>query len=298
MNPLSQGLPLLVARLAATYTRRFTWSENGQAGTALLGLLNHRHPAVGEHQDRERSQREDEPSPAASHPTVDTAQRRHHGRERERIRIAEEAVPPPVVEPDQLGDDARGQQDHRGREQRCADGGPATAIDDRGAGEDERAEAGGGDDVEVRHHAERARDEHPHGGGQQPTCRRAHGPVVLDLLHREGWVGRHRLGLHPREFALLWRLAENPGVPVPPGILLSEVWHLAHRPETNSLAVHVCRLRAKLAGAGLADLLHTSPGGYLLSPVAEEAAAGGGEAEAGAGASIANNRVAMPGACR
>ena len=94
--------------------------------------------------------------------------------------------------------------------------------------------------------------------------RRAHGRVQLDLLHREGWVGRHRLGLHPREFALLWRLAETPGVPVAPQVLLSEVWHLSHRPETNSLAVHVCRLRAKLAVAGLSHLLHTSPGGYVL----------------------------------
>lgn len=96
--------------------------------------------------------------------------------------------------------------------------------------------------------------------------RRAHGPVTLDLLHREGWVGRHRLGLHPREFALLWRLAESPGEAVSPGTLLTEVWNLAHRPETNSLAVHVCRLRAKLAVAGLPDLLRTSPAGYVLVP--------------------------------
>ncbi|MFC3173010.1 winged helix-turn-helix domain-containing protein [Novosphingobium bradum] len=126
--------------------------------------------------------------------------------------------------------------------------------------------------------------------------RRAHGPVLLDLLHREGWVGRHRLGLHPREFALLWRLAESPGVAVSPGTLLNEVWHLPHRPETNSLAVHVCRLRAKLAGVGLADLLHTSPGGYLLSQVPDEpTAARPGSADPGGAA--ANNRVAMPGAC-
>ena len=98
--------------------------------------------------------------------------------------------------------------------------------------------------------------------------RLSHGPVILDLLDREGWVGRHRLGLHPREFALLWRLAETPGVPVAPDTLLNEVWHLSHRPETNSLAVHVCRLRAKLAVAGLPHLLYTSPGGYVLQPPA------------------------------
>jgi len=96
---------------------------------------------------------------------------------------------------------------------------------------------------------------------------RSHGPILLDLLHREGWVGRSRLGLHPREFALLWRLADTPDVPVAPATLLSDIWHLAHRPETNSLAVHVCRLRAKLAGAGLPGLLHTSAGGYVLAAV-------------------------------
>jgi DNA-binding response OmpR family regulator len=116
--------------------------------------------------------------------------------------------------------------------------------------------------------------------------RRTHGAVVLDLLHREGWVGRHRLGLHPREFALLWRLAETPGEAVSPGTLLSEVWQLTHRPETNSLAVHVCRLRAKLAVAGLPDLLHTAPTGYMLEPpahaVTELPFARSGEAEADA----------------
>jgi len=103
----------------------------------------------------------------------------------------------------------------------------------------------------------------------------AHGPVVLDLFRREGWVGRHRLGLHPREFALLWRLAETPGEPVSPGVLLTEVWQLSHRPETNSLAVHVCRLRAKLAVAGLPDLLRTSEAGYVLLPAAGEPGAPG-----------------------
>lgn len=123
--------------------------------------------------------------------------------------------------------------------------------------------------------------------------RRSHGPVLLDLLHREGWVGRHRLGLHPREFALLWRLAETPDVPVAPGTLLSDVWHLSHRPETNSLAVHICRLRAKLAGAGLPDLLHTSPGGYLLAAVADDEA----EAPAGQRRGEARDPGIVPEAC-
>lgn len=100
--------------------------------------------------------------------------------------------------------------------------------------------------------------------------RRVHGAVTLDLLLRDGWVGERRIGLHPREFALLWRLAENPGEAVPPGSLLHDVWKLQFRPETNSLAVHVCRLRAKLAAAGLPQIVQTTPGGsYVLEPVSE-----------------------------
>ena len=101
---------------------------------------------------------------------------------------------------------------------------------------------------------------------------RGHGQLRLDLLTREGHVGEHRLGLHPREFALLWRLAESPGEPVSADALLSQVWQLHFRPETNSLAVHVCRLRAKLAVAGLPDIIRTAPaGGYVLAACPMEA---------------------------
>jgi len=100
--------------------------------------------------------------------------------------------------------------------------------------------------------------------------RRVHGAVTLDLLLRDGWVRERRIGLHPREFALLWRLAENPGEAVAPGSLLNDVWKLQFRPETNSLAVHVCRLRAKLAAVGLPQMVRTTPGGsYVLEPAPE-----------------------------
>jgi len=53
---------------------------------------------------------------------------------------------------------------------------------------------------------------------------------------------------------------------VPPSELRSDVWRLAFRPETNSLAVHVSRLRAKLRTAGLDGLVETRPdGGYRLA---------------------------------
>ncbi|MFA7587560.1 MAG: winged helix-turn-helix domain-containing protein [Novosphingobium sp.] len=104
---------------------------------------------------------------------------------------------------------------------------------------------------------------------------RIHGRLVLDLLVRDGWVSDRRIGLHPREFALLWRLAETPGEPVEANELLSDVWQLNFRPETNSLAVHVCRLRAKLAVAGLDKVVATTPSGaYVLT--------GSGDVTAGA----------------
>lgn len=91
------------------------------------------------------------------------------------------------------------------------------------------------------------------------------GPVRLDLLAREAFVAGRGVGLHPREFALLWRLADQPGAAVGPRELLADVWRLAFRPETNSLAVHVSRLRAKLRLAGAGEPIETlASGAYRL----------------------------------
>ena len=83
---------------------------------------------------------------------------------------------------------------------------------------------------------------------------------------RDAFVAGRGAGLHPREFLLLWRLAEEPGSAVPASELRSDVWRLAFRPETNSLAVHVSRLRSKLRTAGLDGLIETvADGGYRLA---------------------------------
>ena len=92
------------------------------------------------------------------------------------------------------------------------------------------------------------------------------GPLRLDLLSRDGMVAGRALALHPREFALLWRLGDQPGEALSPDLLLRDVWRLEFRPETNSLAVHVSRLRAKLRLAGLDGLIETLPdGAYRLA---------------------------------
>ena len=96
---------------------------------------------------------------------------------------------------------------------------------------------------------------------------RRHGDLRLDLMAREGYVDGQALGLHPREFALLWRLMEHPGEVVEKRVLLRDVWRQHHMPETNSIAVHASRLRAKLSMVGQGGLLQTAPGGgyYLVN---------------------------------
>ncbi|MGX7896556.1 winged helix-turn-helix domain-containing protein [Tsuneonella sp. HG222] len=95
---------------------------------------------------------------------------------------------------------------------------------------------------------------------------RRFGPLTLDLVHRDARCQGRWLALHPREFEVLWRLSDAPGVRVSRKQLLADVWRLAHEPETNSLAVHVSRLRAKLAQRGCENLIQTDPrGGYRLT---------------------------------
>ena len=51
---------------------------------------------------------------------------------------------------------------------------------------------------------------------------RALGPLRLDLLVRDAFVAGRGAGLHPREFLLLWRLAEEPGTAVSASELRSD----------------------------------------------------------------------------
>lgn len=94
---------------------------------------------------------------------------------------------------------------------------------------------------------------------------RQFGNLQLDLLEREAYGFGKPVNLNPREFALLWRLADSPNQPVSKQILIQDVWHMGFVPETNSIAVHMSRLRRKLAFAGLEGIIETaSKGGYCL----------------------------------
>lgn len=92
------------------------------------------------------------------------------------------------------------------------------------------------------------------------------GALTLDLFHRDARRGARWLGLHPREFGLLWRLSDKPGERVTRRQLLRDVWRINHEPETNSVEVHISRLRSKLAGADCAGMVETvTDGGYRLA---------------------------------
>ena len=95
--------------------------------------------------------------------------------------------------------------------------------------------------------------------------RRRVGPLTLDPFHRDARNGRKWLALHPREFEVLCRLADMPGIAATRSEVLRDVWRISREPETNSVEVHISRLRAKLALAGCAGLIETAPdGGYRL----------------------------------
>ena len=94
------------------------------------------------------------------------------------------------------------------------------------------------------------------------------GPLRLDLFHRDAHVRDRWLALHPREFALLWRLAETPDATVSQRALLQDVWRLPFEPGTNRVAVHVARLRRKLETVGLSAMIATDGAGYRLDSAA------------------------------
>lgn len=94
------------------------------------------------------------------------------------------------------------------------------------------------------------------------------GELQLDLFARDAFAAGRPLGLHPREFDLFWRLAETPGKAIGKAQLIADVWRQHYVPDTNSLAVHVSRLRAKLATAGFDGIVvSVRPSGYSLESV-------------------------------
>jgi len=99
-----------------------------------------------------------------------------------------------------------------------------------------------------------------------PRFREA-GEMVLDQFHRDGRVDAQWLGLHPCEFALLWRLAEQPGERLCGQQLHLEAFRITQGPEHEGIAADIARLRDKLAAAGAGHLICTDGDGRYFIEV-------------------------------
>jgi DNA-binding response OmpR family regulator len=92
------------------------------------------------------------------------------------------------------------------------------------------------------------------------------GDVTLDVALRDGRVEDKWLGLDQREFALLWRLAEEPGWPVSEGDLAVAMGYSSRESGHMGLVKCAAAVERRLAALGVAGLIGQHPdGGYVLT---------------------------------
>ncbi|MFD9894766.1 response regulator transcription factor [Amycolatopsis sp. NPDC059027] len=106
------------------------------------------------------------------------------------------------------------------------------------------------------------------------------GELLVDTASRRVSLAGEELVLRAKEFDLLARLAEQPGVAVSRETLMAEVWDAHWYGSTKTLDVHIAALRRKLAATGVASALipriATLRGhGYRLEDPADSGAADG-----------------------
>ena len=90
--------------------------------------------------------------------------------------------------------------------------------------------------------------------------------VTLDLSEGIASRGERRLALTGIEFRILAALMRSPGQLVTYEQLAEAVWAITNGPESNSLEVHVSRIRQKLESGGETRLIHTVRGiGYRFT---------------------------------
>ncbi|MDT8912195.1 response regulator transcription factor [Amycolatopsis sp. PS_44_ISF1] len=75
------------------------------------------------------------------------------------------------------------------------------------------------------------------------------GALVVDTARRRVSLGERELDLRAREYDLLARLAERPGVAVSRATLMADVWDAHWHGSTKTLDVHIAALRRKLTAA-------------------------------------------------
>jgi DNA-binding response OmpR family regulator len=93
------------------------------------------------------------------------------------------------------------------------------------------------------------------------------GDLLIDVPAGTAHRGSRRVELTAIEFRLLCALARQAGKLLNQGQLLDIVWPVGQGPDSNSIEVHVARLRRKLEAGGEGRILHTVRGmGYVLKP--------------------------------
>ena len=91
------------------------------------------------------------------------------------------------------------------------------------------------------------------------------GPLRIDLIERSAVRGERLLDLLPTEFKLLEYLMRRPGQIVTRTMLLEDVWHYRHLPQTNLVDVHIGKLRRKVDIAGDTPLIRSvRRSGFML----------------------------------
>lgn len=94
------------------------------------------------------------------------------------------------------------------------------------------------------------------------------GDLELDLVARTVRRCGKLIPLHPREFRLLEYLMRHAGQVVTRTMLREAVWDYHFHPQTNTLDVHISRLRQKLEKGFPSAIIHTVRGaGYCLNHV-------------------------------
>ena len=92
------------------------------------------------------------------------------------------------------------------------------------------------------------------------------GNVSFDTTAREVQINERTISIPRRELGVLEHLMRRAGRVVPKDVLEDKIYGFGKEVSSNSVEVHVSRLRKRLAGAGANVCVHTLRGvGYLLS---------------------------------
>lgn len=97
------------------------------------------------------------------------------------------------------------------------------------------------------------------------ACSLSVGDLNMDLETRQVTRAGTPIALHPREFRLLEYLMRNAGRVVTRTMMREAIWDYHFHPQTNTLDVHISRLRQKIDSGFGAPMIHTVRGaGYCL----------------------------------